>query len=113
MGFAGTLNAIVANLPRQRQTLLFSATQTKSVKDLARLSLDHPEYVAIHETQPSDLTSENVLDMPTGLEQHYMIVPLNEKVDRLFSFIKIHPFAKVLVFMASCKQACCSFIARV
>lgn len=34
-----TLNAIVANIPRQRQTLLFSATQTKSVKDLARLSL--------------------------------------------------------------------------
>ena len=38
-GFSATLNAIVANLPRQRQTLLFSATQTKSVKDLARLSL--------------------------------------------------------------------------
>lgn len=34
MGFAETLNAIVANLPKERQTLLFSATQTKSVKDL-------------------------------------------------------------------------------
>ena len=31
MGFAATLNAILQNLPRQRQTLLFSATQTKSV----------------------------------------------------------------------------------
>ena len=38
-GFSATLNAIVANIPRARQTLLFSATQTKSVKDLARLSL--------------------------------------------------------------------------
>ena len=38
-GFSATLNAIVANIPRERQTLLFSATQTKSVKDLARLSL--------------------------------------------------------------------------
>eukprot|EP00955_Chlamydomonas_euryale_P053652 355556-Chlamydomonas_euryale.AAC.9 len=32
MGFADTLDAILANLPRQRQTMLFSATQTKSVK---------------------------------------------------------------------------------
>jgi superfamily II DNA/RNA helicase len=50
MGFAATLNAIVASLPRTRQTLLFSATQTKSVRDLARLSLkvrgqDGPLYV--------------------------------------------------------------------
>jgi ATP-dependent RNA helicase DDX10/DBP4 len=39
MGFQKELNAIVDNLPKQRHTLLFSATQTKSVKDLARLSL--------------------------------------------------------------------------
>uniref|UniRef100_A0A8C6S6F2 ATP-dependent RNA helicase n=1 Tax=Neogobius melanostomus TaxID=47308 RepID=A0A8C6S6F2_9GOBI len=45
MGFADTLNAIVENLPKTRQTLLFSATQTKSVKDLARLSLKDPEYI--------------------------------------------------------------------
>jgi hypothetical protein len=32
MGFAATLNAILQNLPHQRQTLLFSATQTKSVR---------------------------------------------------------------------------------
>ena len=28
--------------------MLFSATQTKSVKDLARLSLNSPQYVAVH-----------------------------------------------------------------
>ena len=30
-GFRVTLDAILQNLPRQRQTMLFSATQTKSV----------------------------------------------------------------------------------
>lgn len=49
MGFSETMNAIVENLPKKRQTLLFSATQTKSVKDLARLSLKDPEYVWVHE----------------------------------------------------------------
>ena len=42
------MNAIVENLPRGRQTLLFSATQTRSVADLARLSLGDPEFIAVH-----------------------------------------------------------------
>lgn len=29
MGFEKTMNSIIENLPEQRQTLLFSATQTK------------------------------------------------------------------------------------
>jgi ATP-dependent RNA helicase DDX10/DBP4 len=49
IGVADTINAIVENLPKTRQTLLFSATQTKSLKDLARLSLQDPEYVWVHE----------------------------------------------------------------
>ena len=32
MGFSATLDAILQNLPGDRQTMLFSATQTKSVK---------------------------------------------------------------------------------
>ena len=32
MGFASTLNAIIENLPSERQTLLFSATQTRFVR---------------------------------------------------------------------------------
>ena len=42
MGFAATLNAILQNLPRRRQTLLFSATQTKSVRRHGALRLDCP-----------------------------------------------------------------------
>jgi len=39
MGFANTLDAIIRGLPRERQTLLFSATLNKSIHDLAKLSL--------------------------------------------------------------------------
>ena len=61
MGFAATLNAILENLPQERQTMLFSATQTKSVKDLARLSLDAPEYIAVH--------AEAAMPTPVKLQQ--------------------------------------------
>lgn len=34
-GFRATMDAVLKNLPRERQTLLFSATQTKSVRVIA------------------------------------------------------------------------------
>lgn len=96
MGFRKTVDAIVANLPKSRQTLLFSATQTKNITDLARLSLKDPEYVAVHETATSAT--------PASLEQFYMTVPLPEKLDVLFSFLRNHLTVKILVFLSSCKQ---------
>jgi ATP-dependent RNA helicase DDX10/DBP4 len=49
LGFERDVNAILSHLPTTRQTLLFSATQTKSIRDLVRLSLRDPEYVSVHE----------------------------------------------------------------
>eukprot|EP00850_Spirogloea_muscicola_P013125 SM000087S23407 [mRNA] locus=s87:423710:427944:- [translate_table: standard] len=92
LGFREALDAILANLPRQRQTLLFSATQTKSVKDLARLSLRDPEYIAAATATPA------------RLQQTVMLVPLARKLDMLWSFIRTHLHAKMLVFLSSCKQ---------
>jgi superfamily II DNA/RNA helicase len=45
LGFDRELRAIVQSLPETRQTLLFSATLTKSVRALAQLSLKSPEFV--------------------------------------------------------------------
>ncbi|KAI1903519.1 hypothetical protein AGOR_G00028030 [Albula goreensis] len=96
MGFADTMNAIVENLPKTRQTLLFSATQTKSVKDLARLSLKDPEYVWVHEKAK--------FSTPATLEQNYVVCELQQKVNMLFSFLKSHLQKKVIVFFACCKE---------
>ncbi|RKO86795.1 P-loop containing nucleoside triphosphate hydrolase protein, partial [Blyttiomyces helicus] len=95
-GFEKTINAIVANLPKERQTLLFSATQTKSVRDLARLSLKDPEYVAVHDK------SEH--STPKQLVQKYLVCDLPQKLDILYSFIRSHLKQKVIVFVSSCKQ---------
>ncbi|RWR79962.1 DEAD-box ATP-dependent RNA helicase 32 [Cinnamomum micranthum f. kanehirae] len=95
-GFKKALNAIISQLPKQRQTLLFSATQTKSVQDLARLSLKDPEYLSVH--------AESVTATPEFLQQKAIIVPLDQKLDMLWSFIKAHLDSKMLVFLSSCKQ---------
>lgn len=97
MGFQRTLTALLSHLPKSRQTLLFSATQTKSVSDLARLSLHDPVYVSTQEDEDSSV-------MPKGLEQHYVVCELDKKLDVLWSFIKSHLQSKTIVFMSSCKQ---------
>lgn len=97
LGFAETMNAILANLPSEsRQTLLYSATQTKSVKDLARLSLKKPVFVSVHENAQCAT--------PDKLTQHFIVCELEQKINTLWSFIKNHRKKKVLVFMQSCKQ---------
>ncbi|XP_036180413.1 probable ATP-dependent RNA helicase DDX10 isoform X1 [Myotis myotis] len=96
MGFADTMNAIIENLPKKRQTLLFSATQTKSVKDLARLSLKNPEYVWVHEKAK--------YSTPATLEQNYIVCQLQQKISVLYSFLKSHLKKKSIVFFSSCKE---------
>ncbi|PKU38332.1 hypothetical protein llap_11364 [Limosa lapponica baueri] len=96
MGFADTMNAIIENLPKKRQTLLFSATQTKSVKDLARLSLKDPEYVWVHEKAK--------FSTPATLDQSYVVCELQQKVNMLYSFLRSHLKKKTIVFFASCKE---------
>ncbi|KAF9463268.1 ATP-dependent RNA helicase dbp-4 [Collybia nuda] len=96
MGFARTLTALLGHLPKSRQTLLFSATQTQSVSDLARLSLKNPVSIGLEETLNST--------MPQNLEQHFVVCTLDKKLDILWSFIKSHLQSKILVFMSACKQ---------
>ncbi|EFJ23173.1 hypothetical protein SELMODRAFT_103710 [Selaginella moellendorffii] len=95
-GFARELTDILAALPKQRQTLLFSATQTRSVSDLARLSLRDPEYLAVH--------SESAVATPATLQQKVVIVKLHRKIETLWRFIKTRLSSKLLVFLSTCTQ---------
>lgn len=96
MGFQTAVDALVEHLPEKRQTLLFSATQSKKVSDLARLSLKDPEYVAVHEA--ADTAT------PSGLQQHYLVTPLPEKLDTLWGFIRTSLKSKIVVFLSSGKE---------
>ncbi|KIW34340.1 uncharacterized protein PV07_01121 [Cladophialophora immunda] len=96
MGFKQTIDALLEHLPPDRQTLMFSATQTKKVSDLARLNLKEPEFVSVHEAADSAT--------PSSLQQNYVVTPLPEKLDTLWSFIRANVKKKILVFLSSGKQ---------
>ncbi|KAI9461233.1 DEAD-domain-containing protein [Lactarius psammicola] len=97
MGFSRTLSALLGHLPKSRQTLLFSATQTQSVSDLARLSLQDPIFIST-DSIASTAEGSTHLELPANLEQHYALCPLESKVDVLWSFIKSHLQSKTLAF---------------
>lgn len=102
MGFRHQLLRILDYLPKvenereRRQTLLFSATQTKDVSQLATLSLNKPEYLGVHDKEKRTT--------PEGLKQSYVVLPLEHKLNAVYSFVKTHLKCKSIIFMASCAQ---------
>ncbi len=97
VGFEDEMRQIVKILPDRdsRQTMLFSATQTTKVEDLARISLrPGPLYINVdHKAETSTVA---------GLEQGYVIVPPESRFLLLFSFLKRNLKKKIIVFMSSC-----------
>lgn len=120
MGFQAQLDGVLQYLPDTRQTMLFSATQTKRVKDLARLSLNNPQYLAVQDstgglggglsTGALGDTKDGVKgdDQTNKLVQSYVVCKLEEKLDVLFSFIKSHQKHKTIIFFSTCSQ--CKFV---
>lgn len=96
VGFEDEMRQIVKILPKEdRQTMLFSATQTTKVEDLARISLrPGPLYINVdHQKEHSTVE---------GLEQGYVICESDKRFLLLFSFLKRNMKKKVIVFMSSC-----------
>lgn len=96
MGFEDEMRQIIKILPSEdRQTLLFSATQTTKVEDLARISLrPGPLYINVDYHKESSTAD--------GLEQGYVICDADKRFLLLFSFLKRFQKKKVIVFFSSC-----------
>jgi ATP-dependent RNA helicase DDX18/HAS1 len=57
IGFEEEMNQIIKILPKNRVTLLFSATMTKKVEDLCRLSLKNPVLIEANKEASSATVS--------------------------------------------------------
>jgi hypothetical protein len=94
-GFEEDMHQIIKVLPRERQTILFSATQTRKVEDLARLSIQNtPIYVGVHD----DATTSTV----EGLQQGYVICAAEMRFLLLFTFLKKNKNKKIMVSTVWC-----------
>jgi ATP-dependent RNA helicase RhlE len=88
MGFIHAIRRILKLLPRERQTLMFSATYSTDIRALAGRSLREPLTV---EVAPRNAPAERI-------EQHVYRVPQEHKRDLLVHLIDSGNWHQVLVF---------------
>eukprot|EP01113_Clastostelium_recurvatum_P037060 TRINITY_DN5382_c0_g1_i3.p1 TRINITY_DN5382_c0_g1~~TRINITY_DN5382_c0_g1_i3.p1 ORF type:complete len:685 (-),score=204.34 TRINITY_DN5382_c0_g1_i3:94-2148(-) len=97
IGFEEEMHQILKILPKDRQTMLFSATQTRKVEDIARVSFrTAPVYVGVDD-QKEVATAE-------GLEQGYVVCESEKRFLLLFTFLKKNLSKKIIVFLSSCNS---------
>jgi ATP-dependent RNA helicase RhlE len=88
MGFLDAVRKIVAVLPKQRQTLLFSATLSSEIRSLAATIQIHPQSVHVgEERRPADNVTQKVY-----------AVPQDRKMDLLLELLRKGEMDSTLVF---------------
>ncbi|KAF8624883.1 hypothetical protein AX15_005752 [Amanita polypyramis BW_CC] len=98
IGFEEEMKRIISILPNEnRQSMLFSATQTTKVQDLARMSL-RPGPIHI------DVDKEEETSTVATLSQGYVVCPSDRRFLLLFTFLKKNLKKKVIVFFSSCNS---------
>ncbi|MBI2645075.1 DEAD/DEAH box helicase [Candidatus Uhrbacteria bacterium] len=98
MGFAPQISRIIACVPKERQTMLFSATMPQEILRLAKTYMAEPVYV---EVARSGTVAE-------GIEQEILYVEANTKMGALNHILKEHD-GTVIVFIRtkhSAKRVC-------
>ncbi|HEY5615182.1 MAG TPA: DEAD/DEAH box helicase [Bacteroidota bacterium] len=88
MGFIIDVKRIVSNVPRERQTMMFSATISKEVSDLMSSVQKHPVLIEIGERR----TPVN------SVRQSFYSIPSNRKLELLLFMLGQKELDSVLVF---------------
>lgn len=93
MGFFEAIETILANCPKQRQTLLFSATYPEEIKQLSRQFMKQPREVVI-ESSHTDL----------DIEQRFYEVPTPNDKNELLKSILFHYQPGSAIIFCNTKQ---------
>ncbi|PMH44510.1 ATP-dependent RNA helicase DbpA [Vibrio sp. 10N.286.49.B3] len=79
MGFQDALDAIISEVPAERQTLLFSATFPAQIKSVANRIMNKPEMVKVEATHE-----------PSSIQQHFYKVEGSEARDDALEALLLH-----------------------
>jgi len=96
VGFEEELKKIIKILPKKRQTMLFSATQTTKVADIARVCFAEKQPIYVGVDDPAEHSTVETL------EQGYVVVSSEKRFRLLFTFLKKNINKKIIIFMSSC-----------
>jgi ATP-dependent RNA helicase RhlE len=88
MGFWPAIQRVLAKLPVQRQTLLFSATMSPAIEKIARSNMRQPQLVEVNQRGKTAVT----------VKQTAYPVALESKNALLFDLLERERFERVLVF---------------
>lgn len=87
MGFYEDILKIISNLPKERQTLLFSATMPPKIRTLANTILKDPEQINIAISQPA-----------AGISQQVYMVYDQQKIKLISKILKEGDYKSILIF---------------
>ncbi len=88
MGFLPDIRAIVNEMPKERQTLFFSATITPEIQILVNTFLNNPETISVRTSETSEHVEQTVIEARDK----------NHKVELLTEMLKGKDYDKVLIF---------------
>eukprot|EP00760_Papus_ankaliazontas_P032599 PhM_4_TR58/c0_g1_i1/m.46132/K14809/DDX55, SPB4; ATP-dependent RNA helicase DDX55/SPB4 len=102
MGFLAQLDDILRRLPKQRRTALFSATQTREVRELARCGLRRPVVINVRHTGAGGVETPQV---PQQLKNFYSLVRYSNRLQTVVDLLR-NKFdkatTKVLIYVLTC-----------
>lgn len=94
IGFYDDIVNIISHVPKQRQTLMFSATMPPKIKELAKKVLHNPEHISIKISKPAE-----------GVLQAAYHVYENQKIPLVCKLIADKPnYKSILIFSATKKK---------
>lgn len=91
MGFLGDIEKILGELPKRRQTLMFSATFSKEIESLAKRFQHKPRTLEVGDrSNPADTVAQSVYEVPLHLKNGLLLAMIQQpKFTRVLVFVKM------------------------